>query len=255
MEVHGLLSNAHEVTDKFQSDTGKAVVAKRMRTDVERQCLSQGQGAVFFAHPSSGKLAPFGVVTVKIVSFNDMCGSFADALRSRVVGLDVASLSVSMGIVGSPLTFSATNPGMITNEIPRSMPEAHPLALPPTTPQPKMYWRPVTSTSEPHTRMVRVDNTGPIDIRLHWNLYNHAEIDADKIVSVEVTPGPSGQVETGVGAYLVPGAVNFPFRVEPKELLVPKRGFASVKVVFDATKLKVGFIKASIIIIILTNSS
>ena len=66
-----------------------------------------------------------------------------------------ASLPINIGVVGSPLTFSKTNPAMSFME-PEDLRVAKesPLYLPPTTTQPRVFWRPVAAYSTVYNREV-----------------------------------------------------------------------------------------------------
>lgn len=252
LEVKSLLTANHEVTEKFQSEEGKKVVAKELRRDVEKKCLQRGTGVVFFAHPSSGRLGPFETVKIRIVSFNDMCGKFRDTLQAKVKGLPTVPLPVQIGVIGSPVSFSSANAGMVFDDKPPVVDSASPLYLPPTCLQPRLYWRPVPSKSSIHTRQVRLDNAGPMDIKLVWNLYDMDSIDKEKIVDVTVEWTSEG-ARTRVVPYQVQVTKDFPFSISPSEMVIPAYGSAACTVSFDASKLEdatrlKGFMQAQIFV-------
>src|SRR6185437_16803936 len=143
-----LLETMKEGTQGFQSLAGKLVVEAQARRELERKCLTDGQGIAFFAHPWSGELPPYETVRIQLVCFNDCPGYFQDQLTCVVQGLSPVRMPVRVSITGSPLAISPHTPGVIfshsvTKDAARraaSKREEH---------LPKLVWTPVPARAAP----------------------------------------------------------------------------------------------------------
>merc|ERR1711871_244000 len=148
-----ILGDGHEKTQQYRSKNGRAYIQDKTQKTLDQSILRKGKGAAFVITPASGRLPPWGSVTVDVVSYNDMPGSYRDELLSNVVGLPPASLRAKMTVVGSPLTLSTACVGLDQSSTP-----------------PIFAWGNLLRSAAETSRYLKVVNTGPIPCKLTWKM-------------------------------------------------------------------------------------
>ncbi|KAJ3345132.1 Deleted in lung and esophageal cancer protein 1, partial [Kappamyces sp. JEL0680] len=114
-QVPALLKASVDPKFGFSSKSGQAFVdgLTKFRAVLEamKRILSDGRGAAFHAVPSSGVIPPWGEVTIKVKSYNNLVGIYEDWLECHV-GNITKRLPVRLGVVGIPIKF--TGPQLVS---------------------------------------------------------------------------------------------------------------------------------------------
>jgi hypothetical protein len=77
------LSCAHERTQPFRSEAGRAMVARQAAAQEGRAVLG-GKGLGLAVSPPCAVLEPWGSLVLRLACHNDMCGSYVDELCVQV---------------------------------------------------------------------------------------------------------------------------------------------------------------------------
>ncbi|KAL5006767.1 hypothetical protein ScPMuIL_015573 [Solemya velum] len=139
---------------------------KKAQTELCQALLSQGKGAAFVAQPASGNLMPFAEEVVEIGAYSDMWGQYSDRIVCKI-GDEETYFPIRMGVMGCPLQFQMTG-GQPNQPIIRL--GAHVAGIAPTT------------------RMVKINNSGPYDVRVDWEVFN-IDGEDEKVVDFLVSYG------------------------------------------------------------------
>ena len=92
-----ILGDGHEKTEQYRSKNGRAYIQDKTQKTIDQSILRMGKGAAFVI-TCFRKTPSWGSVTVDVVSYNDMPGSYRDELLSNVIGLPLASLRTKMKV-------------------------------------------------------------------------------------------------------------------------------------------------------------
>ncbi|KAI0214893.1 Deleted in lung and esophageal cancer protein 1 [Lamellibrachia satsuma] len=130
---------------------------EKAHSDLCKIVLQDNRGVAFTIEPSEGLLAPYESITATVTAFSDMWGTYSDIVNCQTISNDGASnrwtqLPVKMTIVGCPIYFQMTSP--------QSRGQA-----------PKLRFGTHVCGAPPITRHMKIINSGPVDIRLDWNIY------------------------------------------------------------------------------------
>jgi hypothetical protein len=178
-----MLGDAHEATEQFASEMGRAYIGDRIRMAEDTQMLRGGQGAAFSVAPASGVLAPWGVMRVVVTAFNNMPGGYADELECAVAGIPTTKIPMKVGVRGCPLTLKPECVGLDLTGIQAAPPRA-----------PRLRFGQVAIGQGEIERRIIVKNAGPIDALVAWRLGpDDGSDDAEKeprIVNVNLTRNP-----------------------------------------------------------------
>lgn len=270
---HSVLGSGHERTMRFSSVHGQQHVANKERQEKEKTYLHAGQGVAFLVYPSSGTLAPYSCVSVGVVCFNDMCGEYTDRLLCNIQGLPTLHVPVKVSVVGSPISFSRSNPGMNFGDRYEAL-DMHqisaggavvPLSAKQMRAQKKdkattakmkaeaaaqglarisLSWQTQPTRSQlsrQHRKTIIVDNTGPLDIKLDWRLFDLSKIEVDRMVDVQIKlkqiadPDAPPALATDIVHHQYPEAdPDFVFSVQPKTMVVPAYSNGKCVISFNA---------------------
>jgi hypothetical protein len=109
----------------FSSKSGQTYVdgLTKFRAILEamKRILSDGRGAAFHIVPSSGIIPPWGEVTIKVKSYNNLVGIYEDWMLCQV-GKMTRKLPIRLGVVGIPIKF--TGPQLVSKHNKSSNPMA-----------------------------------------------------------------------------------------------------------------------------------
>ena len=155
---------ANKNSTKVESKTGSilkrtANLADPQSKSVERAqaaysaaILQDGRGTAFEILPSVGILDAFETKIITITAFTDLWGDYKDNLICSIKGLNDITIPVKLGVVGCPLKFQIGNVEK----------KGHPI----------VRFGAHISASPSITRTLRINNSGPLDIRLDWKIFN-----------------------------------------------------------------------------------
>ncbi|CAJ0920507.1 unnamed protein product, partial [Ranitomeya imitator] len=79
-------------------------------SDFRTSVLSDGRGAAFIAHPSTGTLGPFQQICIDVNAYSNMWGEYSDLLVCTVGDLSPKEIPIKMTVKGCPLYFQMTGP-------------------------------------------------------------------------------------------------------------------------------------------------
>ncbi|XP_053116258.1 deleted in lung and esophageal cancer protein 1 isoform X2 [Hemicordylus capensis] len=145
-------------------------IVKRKQSAFRATMLSQGKGAAFHVHPSSGILKAFQELVVEITAYNNMWGEYHDILDCKVGESDPVLIPMHMSVKGCPIFLQLTGPN-------------HPMPIP------IIRFGAHISGGDTVSRYIRLNNPTPFDIRMDWESYNQDK-DDDKLVDLLVFYGP-----------------------------------------------------------------
>ncbi|XP_054451839.1 deleted in lung and esophageal cancer protein 1 [Pteronotus mesoamericanus] len=147
-------------------------LAKREQLDFMESMLSHGKGAAFFPHVSQGVLGAYQQLRIDVTGCANMWGEYWDELICAVGDLPPSVIPVRMAVVGCPISSLRTN--YITDQ-----PQKEPV----------IRFSTQVSGGDTVTRVLRLNNSSPCDIRLDWETYIPEEKE-DQLVDLLVFYGP-----------------------------------------------------------------
>ncbi|KAM6169230.1 deleted in lung and esophageal cancer protein 1 [Rhynchocyon petersi] len=148
-------------------------LAKQEELDFMESMLSQGKGAAFSLHISQGILGAYQQINIAITGCANMWGEYWDNLICTVGDLPPAVIPVHMAVVGCPISSLRTTyytTGQFYKE-------------------PVIRFGTLLSGGNRVTRVLRLNNSSPCDIRLDWQTYA-PEDQEDRLVELLVFYGP-----------------------------------------------------------------
>ncbi|XP_076985910.1 deleted in lung and esophageal cancer protein 1-like isoform X3 [Tamandua tetradactyla] len=177
-------------------------LAKREQLSFMESMLSHGKGAAFFSHISQGMLGAYQQLSIDIMGCANMWGEYWDNLICMVGDLPPAVIPVHMAVVGCPIS------SLRATYYTTAQPQKESVIRFPTQ----------LSGGDTVTRVLRLNNSSPCDIRLDWETYA-PEDRADQLVELLVFYGPPFPLRDQAGNELVcpetPEDSNFPCSPSP----------------------------------------
>ncbi|NIG61464.1 deleted in lung and esophageal cancer protein 1 [Pontoporia blainvillei] len=151
----------------------RELLAKREQLEFMESMLSHGKGAAFFPHLSQGMLGAHQQLGIDLTACANMWGEYWDSLICTVGDLPPAVIPVHMAVVGCPISSHRTahyTTGQIKKE-------------------PVVRFGTRVSGGDTVTRILRLSNSSPCDIRLDWETYA-PEAREDRLLELQVSYGP-----------------------------------------------------------------
>eukprot|EP01116_Phalansterium_solitarium_P017862 TRINITY_DN4519_c0_g1_i1.p1 TRINITY_DN4519_c0_g1~~TRINITY_DN4519_c0_g1_i1.p1 ORF type:complete len:1433 (-),score=100.21 TRINITY_DN4519_c0_g1_i1:71-4324(-) len=133
-----------------------------------------GFSAVQAGFNNSNVLAPHGMLCIELKGFGNVPGTFQDKLDLQFEGLPLLSFPIRCQFVGSALSILPTFGVAMSAQVPVNA---------------SLKWGTIAVHSEVQTRIVRIQNTGPLDLVVGWQLEDVPE-NATSIPSFQVVSGP-----------------------------------------------------------------
>nr|KAF6473888.1 DLEC1 cilia and flagella associated protein [Rousettus aegyptiacus] len=147
-------------------------LAKKEQLDFMENMLSHGKGAAFFPHVSQGMLGAHQQLPIDITGCANMWGEYWDNLICTVGDLPPSVIPVHMAVVGCPISSLRTN--YTTDQFQK---------------EPVIRFSTQVSGGDTVTRVLRLNNSSPCDIRLDWETYIPEDRE-DRLVELLVFYGP-----------------------------------------------------------------
>ncbi|XP_006890716.1 PREDICTED: deleted in lung and esophageal cancer protein 1 [Elephantulus edwardii] len=147
-------------------------LAKREEVDFMESMLAHGKGAAFSPHISQGILGAHQRLSIGIAACANMWGEYWDNLVCLVGDLPPAIIPVHMAVAGCPISSQRT---------PYTAGQAHK--------EPIIRFGTLLSGGNAVTRVIRLHNSSPCDIRLDWQTYVPEEKE-DRLLELLVFYGP-----------------------------------------------------------------
>ncbi|XP_040595698.1 deleted in lung and esophageal cancer protein 1 [Mesocricetus auratus] len=148
-------------------------LAKKEQMDFMENMLSHRKGAAFFPHVSQGMLGAYQQLNIDITGCANMWGEYWDDLLCTVGGLPVTVIPVYMAVVGCPIS-------SLRNTC---------YSVAPFQKEPTIRFGTQISGGDTVTRVLRLYNSSPCDIRLDWETYVPEEKE-DRLLELLVFYGP-----------------------------------------------------------------
>ncbi|XP_073437582.1 deleted in lung and esophageal cancer protein 1 isoform X2 [Dendrobates tinctorius] len=167
-------------------------VTKRADADFKTSVLSDGRGAAFIAHPSTGTLGPFQQIYIDVTAYNNMWGEYSDLLVCTVGDLSPKEIPIKMTVKGCPLYFQMTGPRLDRQ-----------------TEGPVIRFGTHISGGDTISRCLRINNPSPCDIRIDWETYNR-EQETSKLLDLVMLFGDPFPLKDIDGNEIVDSSVDFP---------------------------------------------
>ncbi|XP_014701250.1 deleted in lung and esophageal cancer protein 1 isoform X1 [Equus asinus] len=161
-------------------------LAKREQLDFMESMLSHGKGAAFFPHTSQGMLGAHQQLSINITGCANMWGEYWDNLICTVGDLPPTVIPVHMAVVGCPISSLRTT-YYTTDQFQK---------------EPVIRFGTQVSGGDTITRVLRLNNSSPCDIRLDWETYV-PEDKEDRLVELLVFYGPPFPLRDQAGNDLV----------------------------------------------------
>uniref|UniRef100_A0A673U2J6 DLEC1 cilia and flagella associated protein n=1 Tax=Suricata suricatta TaxID=37032 RepID=A0A673U2J6_SURSU len=147
--------------------------AKREQLNFMESMLSHGKGAAFFPHVSQGTLGARQQLRINVTGCANMWGQYWDDLTCTVGDLPPVVIPVRMAVVGCPISSQRTT--YYTAGQPQK--------------EPVIRFGTQVSGGDTVTRVLRLNNSSPCDIRLDWETYTPEDRE-DWLVELLVFYGP-----------------------------------------------------------------
>ncbi|XP_039093100.1 deleted in lung and esophageal cancer protein 1 [Hyaena hyaena] len=157
-------------------------LAKRERLTLMESMLSHGKGAAFFACPPQGLLGGHQQLRVDVAGCANMWGEYWDDLVCTVGDLPPVVIPVHMAVVGCPLSSLRTT-YCTMDQVQK---------------EPVIRFGTQVSGGDTVTRVLRLNNSSPCDIRLDWETYT-PENREDRLVELLVFYGPPFPLQDQAG--------------------------------------------------------
>ncbi|XP_060163285.1 deleted in lung and esophageal cancer protein 1 isoform X2 [Globicephala melas] len=151
----------------------RELLAKREQLEFMESMLSHGKGAAFFPHLSQGVLGAHQQLAIDLTACANMWGEYWDSLICTVGDLPPAVIPVHMAVVGCPISFHRTT-HYTADQIQK---------------EPLVRFGTQVSGGDTVTRILRLSNSSPCDIRLDWETYV-PEAREDRLLELLVSYGP-----------------------------------------------------------------
>ncbi|XP_068413976.1 deleted in lung and esophageal cancer protein 1 isoform X2 [Eschrichtius robustus] len=151
----------------------REVLAKREQLELMESMLSHGKGAAFFPHLSQGVLGAHQKLGIDLTACANMWGEYWDSLICTVGDLPPAVIPVHMVVVGCPISSHRTA-RYTTDQIQK---------------EPVVRFGTRVSGGDTVTRILRLSNSSPCDIRLDWETYAPEDRE-DRLLELLVFYGP-----------------------------------------------------------------
>ncbi|XP_040492890.1 deleted in lung and esophageal cancer protein 1 isoform X4 [Ursus maritimus] len=148
-------------------------LAKREQLNFMESMLSHGKGAAFFPHISQGMLGAHQQLSIDITGYANMWGEYWDNLICTVGDLPPGVIPVHMAVVGCPISSRRTT-CYTTDQLQK---------------EPVIRFGTQVSGGDTVTRVLRLNNSSPCDIRLDWETYTPEDRE-DRLVELLVFYGP-----------------------------------------------------------------
>ncbi|XP_016051691.1 PREDICTED: deleted in lung and esophageal cancer protein 1, partial [Miniopterus natalensis] len=156
----------------LKTDRIRQQLAKREHLKFMENMLSHGKGAAFFPHVSQGTLGAHQQLRIDITGCANMWGEYRDSLICTVGDLPPLVIPVHMVVVGCPISSLRTNYTMDQFQK-----------------EPVVRFSTQVSGGDTVTRILRLHNYSPCDIRLDWETYAPEEKE-DQLLELLVFYGP-----------------------------------------------------------------
>jgi hypothetical protein len=202
---------------------------KQSKEEYVHQLLSNKLGAALLVHPSKGHLHPFDQVKINICGYADMWGVYSDSIVCQVEGIETFSIPATISVSGCPLSFVFSSVNQQQNQHPIVRFGSHVI------------------DEQVIERTIRLQNKGPIDVRVDWHMFCSPDDDDDQLIDVNLLLGDpfplilgAKEVESDeslqqplVGVNIsehIGTRADIPVTIQPSQCAVPCYGQASVKV-------------------------
>ncbi|XP_012575761.1 PREDICTED: deleted in lung and esophageal cancer protein 1 isoform X2 [Condylura cristata] len=149
------------------------LLAKREQQVLMERMLSHGKGAAFFPQVPQGMLGGHQQLSINITGCANMWGEYWDNLVCTVGDLPPTVIPVHMAVVGCPISSQRTTYAMAGQ----------------CQKEPVVRFRTQVSGGDTVTRVIRLNNSSPCDIRLDWQTYVPEE-EKDQLLELLVFYGP-----------------------------------------------------------------
>uniref|UniRef100_A0A8C3YSZ4 DLEC1 cilia and flagella associated protein n=1 Tax=Catagonus wagneri TaxID=51154 RepID=A0A8C3YSZ4_9CETA len=150
----------------------RELLAKREQLEFMESMLSHGRGAAFLPHLSQGVLGARQQLSIDITACANMWGEYWDNLICTAGDLPPAVIPVHMAVVGCPI--SSQRPTFYTADYFQK--------------EPVIRFGTQMSGGDTVTRILRLNNSSPCDIRLDWETYTPEDRE-DRLVELRVFYG------------------------------------------------------------------
>ncbi|XP_054936117.1 deleted in lung and esophageal cancer protein 1 isoform X4 [Physeter macrocephalus] len=151
----------------------RELLAKREQLEFMESMLSHGKGAAFFPHLSQGMLGAHQQLGIDLTACANMWGEYWDSLICTVGDLPPAVIPVHMAVVGCPISSHRTT-HYTTDQVQK---------------EPVVRFGTRVSGGDTVTRILRLSNSSPCDIRLDWETYAPEDRE-DRLLELLVSYGP-----------------------------------------------------------------
>ncbi|KAB1264566.1 Deleted in lung and esophageal cancer protein 1 [Camelus dromedarius] len=151
----------------------RELLAKREQLEFMESMLSHGKGASFFPHISQGVLGAHQQLGINITACANMWGEYWDNLICMVGDLPPTVIPVHMAVVGCPISSLRTT-FYTTDQFQK---------------EPVIRFGTQVSGGDTVTRILRLNNSSPCDIRLDWETYAPEDRE-DRLLELLVFYGP-----------------------------------------------------------------
>ncbi|ELU16950.1 hypothetical protein CAPTEDRAFT_224255 [Capitella teleta] len=159
----GMLTRTPNISDALSK------TPKKHETDLKKSMLLEGKGAAFVVEPPSGQLQPFGQQRIQLTAFSDIWGQYTDQLICKIGDLEAQRIEMKMGVIGSPLFFQ-----MLASQQNKT---------------PVIRFGTHISEGSTVSRSMRINNPGPIDIRVDWETFVEKKNDAHQMLDLVLSYG------------------------------------------------------------------
>ncbi|XP_058146625.1 deleted in lung and esophageal cancer protein 1 isoform X2 [Dasypus novemcinctus] len=203
----------------------QARLALREQLDFMESMLSHGKGAAFFSHVSQGTLGAYQKLRIDLTGCANMWGEYWDNLVCTVGDQLLAVIPVHMEAVGCPVSSQRST-----------------CYTPAQRQEPIVRFSTQLSGGDTVTRVLRLKNSSPCDIRLDWETYTPEDRE-DRLVELLVFYGPPFPLRDPAGNELAgpetPESSNVPGSPSPSDespasrSVVPAGGSSALSVSFS----------------------
>jgi hypothetical protein len=248
LKTHRYLRRKGDSSQQFKSSSGQAYSLENHEKSFADAIIPTHQGVAFSLKINNKSvkssrvysLEPYSVTIVSLVIYCNQAGAYDDSIQVTIHNsAEHITIPVQALVAGSPLRFSRNNLGISYSPsaaFQNDFPSLH-------------FGSPTAGRGAEVSRKIRVDNSGPIDIKILWHLYDLNKAQSDNLLDIHIDAAAEDSSSSADAATLVErGSVlstqitrhliteadeSFPFSLEHKELIVPARSHSSFIINFS----------------------